>query len=271
MINPVRNHRVGKGVSRPTKGQKFKVFVRGFRIFGLSSAFLGLAWFGYSALGYMDKPVQEIQLSGEFDQVRSSEVEELLSAYAGLGLLSLDLDQVRTQIEQVPWIAEAQVSRQWPSTLVVNIDQHRLVARWGDDAYVSDQGLVVSGYQVEHSLPLLQSHLDEVRDLLTQYRLLSQALSQLGLSLDELHESRSGDLELVLDNGIQVKLGNKELLTRVQRFIAVWNLDLYQQAEQVNQIDVRYANGLAVNWNSDVLERVGVQQMGDTYGELARR
>jgi|MEHZ01.4.fsa_nt_MEHZ011100959.1_12 cell division protein FtsQ len=275
MKNPISHHRTGKGASRPTKGRSLKKFTNGLRVAVVLLVLSGAATAGYQAFVRMNKPIQEIQLSGEFNRSWSDQIERKLSGYAGVGLLSLDLEQVQLQIETTPWVARAQVSRQWPSILEVNLVQHRLVARWGTEGYVSDQGILVQGYQVNEELPLLQSSIGNPHSLLDQYRLLSQAMSQLDLKLEELHENYSGDLELVLNNGIKLKLGNKELLSRVQRFMAVWSIDLYKQSEQIGQIDARYANGLAVNWEknweSDAQEGAEIQQMGDRYGELARR
>ena len=280
MTSAVRTNRQTKGATRPTKGPSLarsildKLVVVS-RLCALGIFVFGLAFIGYQAMENLNRPLQEIQLSGEFDRAKSQEVEQALAAYAGSGLLSLDLAQLQGQVETIPWVARAQISRKWPSSLVVELEMHRLVARWGEDSYVSDQGVLIHGYSVPQNLPLLQSEYGQAADILEQYRLLSQGLSQVDLSLRELHQNQSGDLDLVLENGIRLKLGNRELLSRVQRFLAVWSLDLHRMAGQIDQIDVRYANGLAVNWNGSaelaIEQSTGVQPMGDSYGELARR
>ncbi len=271
MKNPIRNHRMGVGASRPIKGHNLKKITEGVRSTVFLLALFGVGFAGYESFVHMNKPVQNIQLSGEFNRGWSEQIYQKLRGYAGMGLLSLNLEEVQAQIETTPWVASAQVSRQWPSVLVVNLAEHRLVAQWGTEGYVSDQGILVRGYQVSEQLPLLQSSIGDPHSLLDQYRLLSQGMSQLNLKLEELHENYSGDLELVLDNGIRLKLGNKELLSRVQRFIAVWSIELHKRSDQIGQIDLRYANGLAVSWDRGAQEGTGIQQMGDGYGEFARR
>lgn len=271
MRNPVRNQRTGYGATRPTKSKGRRSALRGLRVFGMTVMALVVAFTGQQALSRVNQPIKEIQLSGEFDQNRSAELEARLDGYGGLGLLSVDLKQLKTEIEMTPWVSQARVSRQWPNTLAVNIEEHRLVARWNEQGYVSDQGLLVQGYRVDQLMPLLESASSEPLLLLQQYRRLSQAMSQVDLQLIELHESRTGDLDLLLDNGILLKLGNRDLLGRIQRFIAVWQLDLRTKPAQINQIDVRYVNGLAVDWNRGAIPSAGVQHLGESDGELARR
>lgn len=271
MKNPVRNSRSNAGATRPTKGHGLKKVISTLRVMLFGFATLVLVWGAYQSFLFMNKPVQEIEFVGDMDQETLVQIRQQLSAYLGSGLLSLDLDALQSEVEQTPWVAQARISREWPSGLQVDLRQHRLVARWGSDAYVSDEGVVVSGYESEQGLPLLQASGGEARDLLGRFRMLSQALSQIDLSLDELHESQSGDLRLVLKNGIQLEFGSKDLLGRIQRFIAIWNLDLHQRVDQIDQIDVRYANGLAVDWNSGAKQDAALINIGDAYGELARR
>lgn len=271
MKNPVRNRRTSKGATRPTKGKGVQGLVRVFRVCGVV-VLAGISVFAtQQVVMRFNQPIKEIQLSGDFDQDRSSELESQLESYGGQGLLAIDLDAVKTDIETTPWIAQAVVSRQWPNTLVINIEEHRLVASWNQQGYVSDQGVLVSGYAVEQSLPLLQSRASEPVALLQQYRRLSQAMSQIDLQLTELRESGTGDLELLLDNGVLLKLGNRDLLDRIQRFVAIWELDLHRRGLEIDQIDVRYAKGLAVNWKIGAIQGAGVQHLGESYGELARR
>ena len=270
MKNPVRNQRTGRGATRPTMGKGRRSAARALRVSGVTAIVLVLAFATQQALTRANQPIKEIQLSG-VDQSRSAELEARLDGYGGLGLLSVDLQQLKQEIEMTPWVAQARVSRQWPNTLAVDVEEHRLVARWNGQGYVSDQGLFVEGYEVEQTMPLLESVSPEPLLLLQQYRRLSQAISQVDLQLIELRESRTGDLDLLLDNGILLKLGNRDLLDRIQRFIAVWQLDLRARSEQINQIDVRYVNGLAVDWNRGALPGAGVQHLGESYGELARR
>ncbi len=271
MKNPVRSRRNGKGATRPTKGKSVRVFGRVLKsVFALVVVSV-LVLASQQIFVRANQPISEIQIGGEFDPRWTGQIETRLATYGGMGLLDVDLDQLKSEVETLPWVAKARVSRQWPSTLVVDLEEHRLVARWNETGYVSDQGLKIEGYRADEDLPLLRSKAAEPMELLQQYRRLSQAMSQINLQLIELHESSTGDLELFLENGILLKLGNKDLLNRIQRFIAVWKLELFQRADSIEGIDVRYANGLAVNWNTGLAHGAGVQHMGDAYGELAGR
>jgi len=74
--------------------------------------------------------------------------QDILKAAAlrpGLPLATLDLDAVRRRVEQVGWVKNARVIRLWPDSLVIAVQERRLVAVWehaGRVAVVDAGGVV---------------------------------------------------------------------------------------------------------------------------------
>lgn len=94
------------------------------------------------------------QLTAEQELVRA------LEPYYGKPILSVDLDRIKVQLEGLPWVRLASVSRRLPDTLWVTVDEHRPVARWLEGArqhLVTDAGEVVRGADARpfRHLPLL--------------------------------------------------------------------------------------------------------------------
>jgi len=49
-------------------------------------------------------------------------------------------------------------------------------------------------------------------------------------------------------NDITVSLGHEDLLDRVERFSKVYRAVIEKRLDEVDHIDARYRNGIAVNW-----------------------
>jgi cell division protein FtsQ len=58
----------------------------------------------------------------------------------------------------------------------------------------------------------------------------------------------SWDIELT--NGMKMRLGYKDVLTRVSHFVKVYPKIVGERVSDVDYVDLRYPNGLAVRWKT---------------------
>jgi cell division protein FtsQ len=56
--------------------------------------------------------------------------------------------------------------------------------------------------------------------------------------------------KLRLNNGITMQMGHKDILTRLGHFVKVYPKIVGARAIDVDYIDLRYPNGLAVRWKT---------------------
>jgi cell division protein FtsQ len=57
-----------------------------------------------------------------------------------------------------------------------------------------------------------------------------------------------GALWLSLENGLELVVGRGHVMEKMRRFLAVWELALKTQVERIARVDIRYDNGVAVQW-----------------------
>lgn len=60
----------------------------------------------------------------------SADILKAAALSRGTPLATLDLEAVRHRVEQVGWVKSARVIRLWPSSVVIAVEQRRLVAVW---------------------------------------------------------------------------------------------------------------------------------------------
>ena len=70
----------------------------------------------------------------------------------------------------------------------------------------------------------------------------------------ELRESQLGEWSVVLRDGFSVVLGAEDLGERLNRFLAVYSNDLAERFSEVEAVDARYHNGIAVSWRATPVE-----------------
>ena len=134
---------------------------------------------------------------------------------------TVDLENVRSSLEKLPWVREARVERRWPDTLVVSLVEHVPLARWNDNALVSETGAVFVA-ALSQPLPRLSGPEDSSTEVVAAYRTYQKALAPLGMTIDELRLSPRRAWRLRLDNGMQIALGREQANVRLARFVALY-------------------------------------------------
>lgn len=134
---------------------------------------------------------------------------------------TVDLEQVRTSLEKLPWVREARVERRWPDTLVVSLAEHVPLARWNDDALVNESGDVFVA-AVSTKLPRLIGPEGSSTEVVAAFRRHRAVLAMLGMTIAELRLSPRRSWRLRLDNGMQLALGREQTEARLARFVALY-------------------------------------------------
>jgi cell division protein FtsQ len=166
---------------------------------------------------------------------------------------STDLAEVRAVVETVPWVRRADVRRVWPDGLLVDVEEHRALALWGDGRLVNTYGELFSANlgEAEENGPLPQfagppgTELQVAR----RYAELRRAVAVLDVEPEAVRLSERHAWTLRLDDETTLLLGRDQGMP-IERRLARW-VETYPQVKaQLNRraelIDLRYPNGFAI-------------------------
>jgi cell division protein FtsQ len=208
-------------------------------------------WWMLHAVG--SKPVSRVLFTGELKHVDRDElVSRTQPLLTGEGFMTVDLEAIRAELLQMPWVAEVSVRRQWPSHLVVAVVEQVPIARWGDDGLLNRRGQVFRPLPLGavDDLPVLFGPDAVAADVVARYADLSALLAAEGLRLVSLGTDQRGSWRAELDGGVQLRLGTGELLDKLRRFARVYRAELQPRFAEVAYVDLRYSNGLAIGWRA---------------------
>lgn len=166
-----------------------------------------------------------------------------------------DLSAVRGAFEAVPWVRHAGVRREWPDTLVVELEEHVPLGTWGEDGkLVSVHGEVFTANLAEAEedgeLPGFSGPDGSAGEVVARFRDLRAWLAPVGLKPWVLQLSERYAWTVGLSNGVTVQLGREQskdtLKARVQRLVAVYPQLEARLQDRIESVDMRYPNGLAL-------------------------
>lgn len=197
--------------------------------------------------------IETVHIEGNLTYVTEDQIKQAVGAEVSTSLISVDLALIKQKLEALPWIREAEIRREWPDTLNIYVEEEIAIARWGLDELLNQQGQVFHPDTVgdELTLPLLAGPEHSEARVMRQYQEFNQLLYPLGVRIRDLTLNSSGSYELTLTNGVRVKLGRKDLLERLRRLVVFLESAHGQDLQNVESIDLRYRNGLAVQRNRE--------------------
>ncbi|CAH0527076.1 cell division protein FtsQ/DivIB [Vibrio hippocampi] len=221
-----------------------------------------IAWLLYSTISWMldDQrlPLSKIVLQGELTHVSAADVQDAFGQLEHIGsFMSQDINVLQHSVEQIPWVSQASVRKQWPDTVKVFLTEYQAVAIWNGISLLDVNGVVFNGdlTQLEQEQAKLYGPDGSQVDVLSTYRDSNNSLKQLGLSISSLVLNDRRAWQIILDNGIRLELGKDSLKERLLRFIALYQ-ELGDKASKVSYIDLRYDTGAAVGWYQDLQDEL---------------
>lgn len=214
------------------------------------SIFYSLIW-GYQYLMRPDVlPFKSVTLRSSLQYFPVDKIKGIVTQNIKGGFFSFDQHHLRQALLVCPWVEQVDFRRIFPATLEVNVRQRKPVAYWGKGGILSQGGVVFYPRFSPQtlSLPHLNGPLEDSQWLFSVYQICNQLLSHLKLSIKSIDLTQRLTLKVVLSNDVLVILDHVDWKDRFSRFVALYNKIQVRNGEMLQQVDLRYPNGVAVKY-----------------------
>ncbi len=203
-----------------------------------------------------DHELTAVKVQGEFKYLSSTQMEVQAQRWLGGGFLTVNLNQIKYEIEQEPWVSQAVVSRRWPGSLMIVVIEQTPIAYWGEGALLNERGQLFTPQAMVNDLnlprlqaPDLDSDLARLEVFETWQRL-QPKFEAFGVQPLSLTQSARGAWEVELEGGISIALGTGDMDAKIERLGRVLSNLSTDDLTRILRIDLRYPNGAAVKWRS---------------------
>lgn len=203
------------------------------------------------SLTMLDRTISSLEISGPFQRVTALQIEEAISDEIDAGFVGADLDRIQDQIVALPWIDQARVARRWPSRISITVTEQVPAAIWGERGLLNTRGelFVIEARHPPAELPRLSGPDDRSAEVATRYLEVRDRLIPVGLDLRRVHLDARGAWEMTLNNGIEVRLGRRNVTERTDLFLSVVADIITGRPKAIDYVDMRYGNGFTIGWN----------------------
>jgi len=212
--------------------------------------------------------IKTIKLVGEIKHNDPLLLRSLVETKMRGNFFTLDLTEVHESLAALPWVAQVSVTRAWPDTLTVNVTEHTPGLILNETHLASDKGkLIVAEVPAEYKgLPRIYGVSSDLELLLERYQEFNSKLAGYNLQISTLKIDERNSVELKFNNEVDLILGRVDQLKRLERFLDYYDQIVSAEANPLDRVDMRYANGFAVRWNQPVLSRTGSEVRLDKKG-----
>lgn len=199
-------------------------------------------------------PIRYVRVEGVFDHISRKQFQEQLKPLVTTGFLSADMQKIHQAALALPWVKVAEISRVWPDAITITLHEQQAVVRWGKNGLLNRQGELFTPPEISKfgHLALINGPQGQEKKLFKVMAGLEQALSGQRLQLKEFNVSARRSWAILLNNGMQIKLGRKEPKNKFQQLIKVLPVIGTEIVAKMAVVDLRYPNGFAVTWKPGI-------------------
>jgi cell division protein FtsQ len=214
----------------------------------------------------LDQPISSITIDGPFQRVSALQIEEAISDQLGTGFFSANLEEIQSRIVKLSWIDQASVARRWPGKLVISVTEQVPAAIWGERGLLNTRGelFVDDERHVPAELPRLSGPDGQSSVVAQRYLAMREKLIPFGLDLRQVRLDARGAWQLKLGNGIDIRLGRRDIDARAALFLDVAANIVSSREAEINFVDMRYSNGFTIGWKNGSRSPILEPETGDT-------
>lgn len=197
--------------------------------------------------------ITNVIIEGELSFTNKLSLQSEIISRLGTNFVRTDLKEIQRATQEISWVRSASVSRVWPTSIKIEIEEQQPIARWGEKGFLNRYGEIVqvSDLSALSHLPELKGADEDAYDIASRYLVFANLMSQFQLYVSSLNVSDSGEWHIEVNRLFSISLGKHDLSKRLERFLYLYENQLTDLQKDIEHIDMRYKKGLAVKWKTN--------------------
>ncbi|MDT8363420.1 MAG: cell division protein FtsQ/DivIB [Nitrosomonas sp.] len=188
--------------------------------------------------------------------VSREQLESILKNTSSGNFMTVDLQALQRALTELPWVRSATISREWPPVLRILIEEHVPLAYWGKTALINTHGEIFHANSPGNVLPVFAADdPDDSRLISRNYKIFRKMLQSIEQNIMAVVLTPRHAWHIRLNTGTWLKLGRKEIKSRLQRYISVMRQHNHSLDREglPPYVDLRYPDGFAIGKPSGVV------------------
>lgn len=196
-------------------------------------------------------PIKAVKIYG-VQHTDQKILQQGLIPFVSKGFFSIDVESIKDRLLQSAWVSKASVQRVWPDEVLISVVEKKPIAKWNNTSLISSNGEVFSPElnTYPEGLTELVGPPGQQIQILQYYKKLCGLFNPLHLKISRFEFAPLHTFFLTFNNGMKLSVGYKDVLTHLSHFVKVYPKIIGQRSNEIEYVDLRYPNGLAVKWKT---------------------
>lgn len=196
--------------------------------------------------------ITNVIIEGELNYLNKEGLKDEIIRRLGDDFVRADLHLIQTATQGIPWVKTAAVSRVWPTSIKIEIEEQQPIARWGDSGFLNRYGEIIEVKDLSAltHFPILNGPDEDAYDIASRYMVFANLMSEFQLYVSALNVSDDGEWNIEVNRYFSIALGKYDLSKRLERFLYLYPSQLAALQKDIDHVDMRYKQGLTVKWKS---------------------
>ncbi len=205
-----------------------------------------------------DSTVAELNVIGARNAAEQRQLMQHIGPVVQENYFSSDLRVIRDKTLELSWVDRVVVSRAWPNQIKLRVMPRHPIARWGTGRLLSDSGDIFTEVTPRQAkdLPLLHGPATHSKMMMRRYHEINELFIPANMRLKELYLTERMTWFMQFDNGLRVMVDKDQTMSKLQRLSHLAQRDLAPVWTRIAAIDLRYRNGMSIQWKNATAPRI---------------
>lgn len=196
-------------------------------------------------------PIQKVKVVATYNHLDPNLVRQTVMKHVNNGFFDLDINTLKNQLVNLPWVYSVAIKKEWPNSLAINLSEQIPQAFWNNNALINKDGNIFypPTIQISENLPQFFGPDSSASEMFAAYEKMQQQLTPLHFTITKLSLNPPLFWLVELNNNSQIYLSYEDYQDKLQNFATSYSkITLTNPNQNIDTIDLRYKNGLSIKW-----------------------
>ncbi len=204
-----------------------------------------LFWIAFCVVHYLFI-VNKIIIKGDLQHVTPVQLSYIAHNKLHGTFFTLDIEGLKSEFQELPWIRYVILQRSFPHTIIVNIQEYHAVARIGDEDLLADDGQIFDGADDDVSLPILHVDAGGAIDAYNKYLQVQQVMAKHDDKVTQVWIDNPRITKFATSKNLTVTICDQDIKNKLN-LLDVYIDKLYAINNNLSSINMCYKDAVAIN------------------------